>query len=253
LLSTLINGHRPLYDEADDVIEVYVTNGDNMLAMMLLPLSAALVCSQPPTKAEPNGAQRVRNEPLRQELLTMMREDQAARESMLKKLGEGGIPFNGDRANSDPQAVKVMQQESQKVQQVDDRNRARLREIVEQHGWPGAGLVGKDAALAAWLIVQHADSDRAFQKKCLTLMEAAPKGDVDQADVAYLTDRVLVGEKKLQRYGTQLEAGFKPFPIEDEKNVDKRRAAVGLAPLAEYLKDTREAYEKYQGKKVGGK
>jgi hypothetical protein len=231
-----------------DVLELYVINGNRMLAMMLLSLTFVMVCVQPPAKPAPNGGQSVRNEALRRELMAMMREDQAARESMLKKLGEAGIPFNGDRANLDPQAVKVMQQESQKVQQVDDRNRARLREIVEQHGWPGAGLVGKDAARAAWLIVQHADSDRAFQKKCLTLMEAAPKGDVDGADLAYLTDRVLVGEKKPQRYGTQLDTGFKPFPIEDEKNVDKRRAAVGLAPLAEYLKDTREAYEKYQGK-----
>jgi hypothetical protein len=63
---------------------------------------------------------------------------------------------------------------------------------------------------------------------------------------------VLVGEKKSRRYGTQLDAGFKPFPIENEKTVEKRRAAVGLALLAEYLKDTREAYEKYQGKKAGG-
>ena len=83
-----------------------------------------------------------------------------------------------------------------------------------------------------------------FQKKCLTLMEAAPKGDVGGADVAYLTDRVLAGEKKPQRYGTQLGPGFKPLSIEDEKNVDKRCAAVGLGPLAEYLKETTEAYEK---------
>ena len=42
--------------EADDVIEVRVTNGDNMLVMLLLlPLSAALVCGQPPAKPDPNG------------------------------------------------------------------------------------------------------------------------------------------------------------------------------------------------------
>jgi hypothetical protein len=226
---------------------------NNFLGLMLLPLSALMFSGQPPANSDVGPVQRVQNESLRQELMAMMREDQAARESMLKKLGEAGIPFDDGRANPDPQAVKVMQQESQKLQQVDDRNRARLREIVEKHGWPGSGLVGKGAAHAAWLIVQHADSDRAFQKRCLTLMEAAPKGDVDGADVAYLTDRVLVGEKKPQRYGTQLDAGFKPFPIEDEKNVDKRRAAVGLAPLAEYLRATREAYEKYQRKKVGAK
>ncbi len=222
------------------------------MVVLLLLISAALACGQPPAKPDPNGGQSLRNETLRRDLMAMMREDQAARESMLKKLGEAGIPFNDAQANPDPKAVKLMQQESQKVQAVDDKNRTRPRAIVEQHGWPGAGLVGKGATHAAWLIVQHADWDRAFQKKCLTLMEAAPKGDVDGADVAYLTDRVQVGEKKQQRYGTQLDAGFKPFPIEDEKNVDKRRAAVGLGPLAEYLKTTREAYERYQGMKAGG-
>jgi hypothetical protein len=35
-------------------------------------------------------------------------------------------------------------------------------EIVVQHGWTGASLVGKDAVHAAWLIVQHTDSDRDF-------------------------------------------------------------------------------------------
>ena len=49
-----------------------------------------------------------------------------------------------------------------------------------------------------------------------------------------------------------MDAGFKPCPIEDEKNVDKRRAALGLAVLAQYLRDAREYCENYQGKKAGG-
>ena len=115
--------------------------------MTLLLLTFVMVFGQPPAKPDPNGGQSVRNQTLRRELIAMMREDQAARETMLKKLGEAGIPFDDGRANSNPQAVKVMQQESQKVQQVDDRNRAQLREIVEQHSWPGTGLVGKGARM----------------------------------------------------------------------------------------------------------
>jgi hypothetical protein len=63
----------------------------------------------------------------------------------------------------------------------------------------------------------------------------------------------LVGDNKPQRYGTQLDVGFKPMPIEDEKNVDKRRAAVGLSPLVEYLKTTRNMYEKFQAREATGK
>jgi hypothetical protein len=37
------------------------------------------------------------------------------------------------------------------------RNLARLKEIVEQHGWPTISLVGVDGAAAAFLLAQHAD------------------------------------------------------------------------------------------------
>ena len=84
-----------------------------MLGILLLPISAALVCGQPPAKPDPYNGQSVRNESLRQELMAMMREDQAARESMLKKLGEAGIPFNDGRANSDPQAGLCRQPRAQ--------------------------------------------------------------------------------------------------------------------------------------------
>jgi len=218
-----------------------------LFAMIVLPVSAGLVYGQGPAKTDPDGRQGVRNEPLRRELLAMVREDQAARESVLKALGAAGLSPGGDRPDSDPRAATATRDEARRLKDVDDRNRARLREVVGQYGWPGKSLVGADGAHAAWLLVQHSDSDRAFQKKSLGLMESAPRGEVDGADVAYLTDRVLVGEKRPQRYGTQLDTDFKPFPIGDETAVDERRAALGLTPLAEYLKDTRAFYEKYQG------
>ncbi|HKC85737.1 MAG TPA: DUF6624 domain-containing protein, partial [Blastocatellia bacterium] len=52
---------------------------------------------------------------------------------------------------------------------------------------------------------------------------------------------ILTREGKKQIYGTQLRLNQKTqvmelYPIEDEENVDARRAKVGLAPLAQYLK-----------------
>ena len=56
----------------------------------------------------------------------------------------------------------------------------------------------------AWLLVQHADRDRPFQKQCLELLrEAVAKKEASGKDLADLTDRVLVGEGKNQIYGTQ--------------------------------------------------
>jgi hypothetical protein len=132
------------------------------------------------------------------------------------------------------------------LEAVDKDDTTWMKGVVDKFGWPGNSLVGKDGAQAAWLLVQHADQDHAFQKRCLQLMqEADKKGEVDKTDLAYLTDRVLVGEHKKQMYGTQLEdknGAMVPSPIEDEVNVDKRRAAVGLGPLADYLKMTRAFY-----------
>lgn len=74
-------------------------------------------------------------------------------------------------------------------------------------------------------------------------MDEAPEGEVDSEHVAYLTDRVLVGEGKPQRYGTQLEnkdGNLTPYPLEDPETVDERRRAVGMSPLAEYLKFAEE-------------
>jgi hypothetical protein len=62
-------------------------------------------------------------------------------------------------------------------------------------------------------------------------------GQAHRADIAYLTDRVLVNTGKPQVYGTQFqsEGGIrKPRPIRDPENVDERRNEMGLTTLAEY-------------------
>lgn len=121
---------------------------------------------------------------------------------------------------------------------IDHDNTEWMKTVLARHGWPGKSLVGKDGARAAWLFVQHADMDKPFQKEAIKLLEAAvAKGEAEGKDLAYLTDRVLVGEGKPQRYGTQfheVDGKLVPQPIEDAEHVDARRAAVGLMTLAEY-------------------
>ena len=90
---------------------------------------------------------------------------------------------------------------------LDKEHTARLKAVVAAHGWPGKSLVGEKAAHAAWLLVQHADADPAFQRRCLHLMERLPPGEVSVKDLAYLTDRVLLAEGKPQRFGTQIPEG----------------------------------------------
>lgn len=115
----------------------------------------------------------------------------------------------------------------------------RLAEIIDEHGWPTFDLVGKQGATAAWTIAQHADHDVDFQKRALALMEEALAEDqVDPTEWAYLVDRVAVNEGRPQVYGTQggcVGAQAEIGPVEDEANVEARRAEVGLQPLADYL------------------
>jgi hypothetical protein len=59
-------------------------------------------------------------------------------------------------------------------------------------------------------------------------------GEISRADVALLTDRVLVHGGRPQRYGSSLSAvngRLVADAIEDEIDVDSRRAAVGLPTM----------------------
>jgi hypothetical protein len=194
------------------------------------------------------GMAHAQKEPaLQKELLEMEKIDQEARKAFVKLIAEKKIPVDG-KTTLDPQLAKLFAAEVEKLSTVDKKNRQRLKEIVDKYGWPTKTLVGKDGASTAWLLVQHADEELAFQKKCLKLMKDAAKDEVEAKHIAYLTDRILVAEKKKQIYGTQLDGDYKPRPIEDEKNVDKRRAEVGLSSMEEYIRITKESYEQIGGK-----
>lgn len=161
---------------------------------------------------------------LRDELLALFAEDQAARHAVM----------------ADENAETVA-----RVEAIDRRSTARMKELVATVGWPGRSLVGRNAANAAWCLVQHADHDVAFQKQCLPLIERAVEGGEAEPDhAAYLYDRIAVAEQRPQRYGTQYGADGTPQPIEDEPNVDARRASVGLEPLAEYDRRMQELFQR---------
>ena len=123
-------------------------------------------------------------------------------------------------------------------------NAARLRMIIDEHGWPGATLVGTDGAEAAWRIAQHAIGEPAFQRRCLALLhDAVERGDAPAWQAAFLEDRVRTFEGRGQLYATQFDVGADgrpvPYPIEDAEHVDERRAGVGLEPLAEQIAKAR--------------
>jgi hypothetical protein len=78
--------------------------------------------------------------------------------------------------------------------EVDQDNTRWLKGVVAWYGWPTRSMVGDDGAAAAWLLVQHADHDRAFQRRCLVLMQALPADQTSPEHIAYLADRVRSAE-----------------------------------------------------------
>jgi hypothetical protein len=180
---------------------------------------------------------------LRGELHERTQKDQAARNAWIEWTKQHPTDESGQPR--DPEQKIELEKLLADLRKIDEANKEWLKQIVTNRGWPTISLVGRDGASAAWLLVQHADHDPQFQRKCLDLMTALPKDEVSQTNLAYLTDRVQLKEGKPQRYGTQFtsENGhWKPQPLEDESNVDARRTALGLPPLAEYARQLADVY-----------
>ncbi|HKX31740.1 MAG TPA: DUF6624 domain-containing protein [Blastocatellia bacterium] len=177
------------------------------------------------------------NPELRGELVKMYKEDQ----DLLKVLGE---------AKDDAER----KERANRVKEVAHLHFNRMKEIVNQYGWPGKTMVGSFGAQAAFLMVQHSDGELEFQKKCLELLkEAAAKKEATLEHVAYLTDRILVAEKKKQVYGTQFGPCEKddpngPCPIEDPEHVEDRRKEMGMMPLTKYMEMMRQMRAKQETK-----
>lgn len=122
----------------------------------------------------------------------------------------------------------------------DSINEKRISEIIDEYGWPGISLVGKEANITVWLIIQHSTPEQ--QEYYLPfLKESVKKGESRGRDLAYLEDRILMSRGKPQKYGSQFmndpkTGEFIFCEIEDPENVNKRRAEVGLEPIEEYMK-----------------
>ncbi len=106
---------------------------------------------------------------------------------------EGAPQFTGCEF---PETEKILLDITAKYQEgpqekgVFEANAKILRGVITQIGWPTISKVGIEASSAAWLIAQHSDFDKDFQKKCLELMRAESSSEVPAAYVAQLEARL---------------------------------------------------------------
>ena len=185
---------------------------------------ALFACAKSPVPHEVHGAALPE---LRSEIAARVAIDQAVQQELSDRIQSG-----------QPADAAVARRDS-----VFNANLEWMRLVFAKHGWPGRQLVGDEGSHGAWLLLQHADQDTALQHTALQLLEVAVRsGDASARDLAYLTDRVRVAERRPQVYGTQLQYDGRgcasPRPSEEPAQLDARRASVGLEPVAQYIQTT---------------
>jgi len=128
-----------------------------------------------------------------------------------------------------------------KMTEIDRSNSRRIKQIIEQYGYPGKKLVGSPTNEAAWYVIQHSeDISRYFP-----LIEKAGKSkEIPYTLVAMMEDRLMTERRKPQLYGTQ--AGCYPlrdtasrkaecfiWPIANPGKVNQRRKKAGFSTTVE--------------------
>lgn len=175
-------------------------------------------------------SEEVKNPDLQLELIKMCVDDQAARGNLMKDLIEKYDLNKDEITNEDGVAV-------------DFKNRNRLNEIFQEYGFPTKEMVGKDAMTGIFMMIQHADRDKEWQKNQLIHIEkAVQRGDMNGQSYAYLYDRIKINSGEKQLYGTQfstVDPTNKTVILAETENMDSldyRRMEVGMMPIDMYKK-----------------
>ncbi|MFK8104256.1 MAG: DUF6624 domain-containing protein [Saprospiraceae bacterium] len=145
---------------------------------------------------------------------------------------------------------KVFGYESQEFQKEQERyeknhqvNEKKITDLLEKNGWPSEDLIGENGNLTICNVLQHSTME--VRLAYLPMMRAAVKNKKLPARLlARAEDRIATDRGELQIYGGQIKyypetKTFNVWPIFDPVNVDKRRAAIGLEPMADFLKNRR--------------
>lgn len=130
-----------------------------------------------------------------------------------------------------PQMVEAMR----KQDRVDRVLSRQVDSLIARYGYPGKSLVGEYQKSAAFLVLQHNPDEKYLP----LLTAAADKKELAWSSVAIFIDRIKRDKGEMQVYGSQFggqaNGHYLLQPIEDEPNVNVRRAKIGLRPLEEYL------------------
>ncbi|NME72049.1 DUF6624 domain-containing protein [Flammeovirga aprica] len=140
--------------------------------------------------------------------------------------------------------ILFMNQENRASAKIDEsiefENLTKVVSILENCGMPTVEEVGQNGVNTVWLIIQHADPS--YRTKYFSMfVEAAKRGDLQQRKIAVMEDRINQDSGEPQLYGSQIifnesTGKMEVYTLQDPKNVNLRRAKVGLEPMEVYVK-----------------
>lgn len=146
-----------------------------------------------------------------------------------------------------------MEAYQEELKKQDSINLITVTEILDEHGWLGPDVIGKQGNATLFRVILGAALQA--QEKYLPLMREAVKlGNANPANLAVLEDRVALAQGNRQLYGSQIGKDedtneYYILPLEDPDNVDRRRAKVGLPPLANYIQNWNMIWDSEEYKK----
>jgi hypothetical protein len=116
-----------------------------------------------------------------------------------------------------------------------------VRNILYKNGWPTKEKAGAQGNWTICNVIQHAANEVRIQY--LPMMRQAVKEEkLEPRFLVRAEDRIATERGDLQIYGGQMKyypetKSFNVWPVFDPANIDKRRAEIGLEPIAEFLQN----------------
>ena len=112
-------------------------------------------------------------------------------------------------------------------------------DLLDKYSFPYKNLVSEDVYKAGVTLSLHSDL-RILKYIFNTYVKNVSSKKIKPEHKAIFVDKIRILSDKPQLYGTQYKINenkkVELLPIEDEKNLEKRRKEAGLQPLGEYLK-----------------
>ncbi len=124
---------------------------------------------------------------------------------------------------------------------INPSNIKKVKEILGKENWPDTTLIGPRGNAIICRILQHADQETR-EHYIPRMKQAVLDKKLAARYLVRAEDRIATDKGELQIYGGQMKwypktKTFNVWPVYDPVNIDKRRAEIGLIPIAEHLKN----------------